>query len=525
MIPSVSFSLTESERQAALQILYAQLAQVQAQLEALQAQQGNTAAPAQSASAASCPNLSRNLSRGSRGGDVLQLQQFLISQNLLTSDSATGFFGALTERAVQQFQTRENVVTSGTPASTGYGAVGGKTRVAIARACGGGGKNTSPASEASPVNPSGVRQQILIPAPTSMNKAAQLAQAATAFNSTISPIAFSAPGFLYVNEVGTFNIYAPTSSAYTYHINWGDAIDTGGGYGAATEYTHAYATAGDKTVTLSIKSGTNATSSGSLVVKVGTTPPSSTSWCSIATTLYKEWSEAVAGCLDGGLCYPSGPNGWGYKFRCTAEGMWAIVPPGESDSAGACKGPNGKPHVNGSTSGCTDNKCIEASTAEFVCRNGYWNVRYKNPNISATFCKARGQTHIYGSAVSCTDDRCVPFDQGHFKCSTGGEWKLELKPPLLGRSCTARGLIYSELSVAGCTDTLCHPPTSASQRLAYQCRFGTWYEHTLYPGSCVAKNIEYKNGSSGVTCTDAECLGGGQSFTCTNGKWVPTSAN
>ncbi len=92
---------------------------------------------------ANCPTLARTLSKGARGADVSALQQFLIAQGLLSADSATGFdgltpsgyFGVLTQGAVQKFQTSQGLVSFGTPATTGYGAVGPKTRAAIAQAC------------------------------------------------------------------------------------------------------------------------------------------------------------------------------------------------------------------------------------------------------------------------------------------------------------------------------------------------------------------------------------------------------
>ena len=115
--------------------LQAQIQALTMQIAALQAQQGAPTGPAPGAGAAFCPNLSRNLSRGSRGADVMQLQQFLISQNLLASDSTTGYFGALTESAVKQWQCEHKIVCSGSAATTGYGAVGPKTRAAIAQAC------------------------------------------------------------------------------------------------------------------------------------------------------------------------------------------------------------------------------------------------------------------------------------------------------------------------------------------------------------------------------------------------------
>jgi len=91
-------------------------------------------AAAQTAPAA-CPTLTHTLSRGSRGAEVTALQQFLIAQGLLASDSATGYFGPLTQAAVQKFQSSQAIVSSGTPATTGYGSVGPKTRVAIGLAC------------------------------------------------------------------------------------------------------------------------------------------------------------------------------------------------------------------------------------------------------------------------------------------------------------------------------------------------------------------------------------------------------
>ena len=82
-----------------------------------------------------CPNFYRSLSRGSRGSDVTELQRFLIAQNLLAADSATGFFGELTESAVRRWQAANGVVASGDVATTGFGAVGSRTRAAIAQRC------------------------------------------------------------------------------------------------------------------------------------------------------------------------------------------------------------------------------------------------------------------------------------------------------------------------------------------------------------------------------------------------------
>ena len=79
-------------------------------------------------------SVARTLSRGMSGPDVIVLQHFLISQNLLGAGNATGYFGALTQAAVQQFQMQHAIVSSGTPNTTGFGAVGPRTRTALSSA-------------------------------------------------------------------------------------------------------------------------------------------------------------------------------------------------------------------------------------------------------------------------------------------------------------------------------------------------------------------------------------------------------
>ncbi len=118
--------------------LVAQIAALMQQIQAAQAEIG----PAQPTTAAtpsvressmtiaptaSCPRLTRNLARGAKGDDVLALQRFLGGEGLLASDSQTGFYGALTEAAVQRWQATYKIAMSGTPATTGWGAMGPRT--------------------------------------------------------------------------------------------------------------------------------------------------------------------------------------------------------------------------------------------------------------------------------------------------------------------------------------------------------------------------------------------------------------
>ncbi len=87
---------------------------------------------AASAATGPCVSITRYLSIGSRGADVTTLQNYLISQNYLAPGLSTGYFGSRTQTAIQTFQKSTGVVLSGTPSTTGFGAVGPKTRAALA---------------------------------------------------------------------------------------------------------------------------------------------------------------------------------------------------------------------------------------------------------------------------------------------------------------------------------------------------------------------------------------------------------
>lgn len=133
VVPSSARALTAQEIQQQVTALLAQIARLQEQLKSMQAVQSTpvTIGNAQKG----CPTLSRSLSFGAQGSDVLSLQQFLVAQNLLAAGASNGYFDATTERAVQQLQIRYGVVVSGSPTTTGYGAVGPRTRSLIALNC------------------------------------------------------------------------------------------------------------------------------------------------------------------------------------------------------------------------------------------------------------------------------------------------------------------------------------------------------------------------------------------------------
>lgn len=75
--------------------------------------------------------LTTNLYFGTRNTQVTALQSFLIANGYLGSSYATGYFGLLTQTAVQKFQCAKNIVCSGSPGTTGWGSVGPHTRAVI----------------------------------------------------------------------------------------------------------------------------------------------------------------------------------------------------------------------------------------------------------------------------------------------------------------------------------------------------------------------------------------------------------
>ncbi|HUC01835.1 MAG TPA: peptidoglycan-binding protein [Candidatus Paceibacterota bacterium] len=86
-----------------------------------------------SSSSSSSPVFSRNLSIGDTGPDVALLQTYLIGKDLLPSDDATGYFGPLTESAVEQWQTSVNVSSTGYFGPLSRAAIDGAVAPAYAR--------------------------------------------------------------------------------------------------------------------------------------------------------------------------------------------------------------------------------------------------------------------------------------------------------------------------------------------------------------------------------------------------------
>ncbi len=79
--------------------------------------------------------LTSALSIGKRGESVSALQRYLVAKTYLSPDNISGYFGKLTEKAVQAWQKDAGVVSGGTPGSTGFGYVGKKSRAKLQESC------------------------------------------------------------------------------------------------------------------------------------------------------------------------------------------------------------------------------------------------------------------------------------------------------------------------------------------------------------------------------------------------------
>lgn len=72
------------------------------------------------------------LHQGATGNEVKKLQGFLKQfSGIYPEGLVTGYFGPLTEKAVQRFQLKHGIVASGTSETTGYGQVGPKTQTQL----------------------------------------------------------------------------------------------------------------------------------------------------------------------------------------------------------------------------------------------------------------------------------------------------------------------------------------------------------------------------------------------------------
>ena len=124
-----------------IQQLQAQIAVLQAQLDIMSPSKPEPIpTPTPTPVPSECPVFWQTLYRGvgdaSAGGEVTKLQKMLAEDPVIYPEGLiTGYYGPLTEKAVQRWQAKQGIVSSGNAATTGYGVVGLQTRAKISAVC------------------------------------------------------------------------------------------------------------------------------------------------------------------------------------------------------------------------------------------------------------------------------------------------------------------------------------------------------------------------------------------------------
>ncbi len=127
LFPLALGAQTLSDLEIKIAALFAEIQTLQTELQTLK-----QAEPTQTPSASVSSSFTTTLGKGSEGSDVTKLQTYLAKDpSLYPEGTISGYFGSLTEAAVKRFQQKHNIVSSGTPLTTGYGTVGPKTRATL----------------------------------------------------------------------------------------------------------------------------------------------------------------------------------------------------------------------------------------------------------------------------------------------------------------------------------------------------------------------------------------------------------
>ncbi len=285
---------------------------------------------------------SRALKVGDKGADVLLLQKFLINDGYLLSDNATSFFGPATEQGVRDWQAAYKIVSTGSATSTGWGAVGPKTRAAMEKMCaadsnpGSWATNGPPPKPATPAKtsqplPAATVGQVMTtcsdtPPPTASCANTWLAvksgtcitswqcNVSTATNAIVpqnkSPLIerVSGPSSVTAGSSATWSIAASDheGDALSYSMSWGDSdsafaqlIAIAKVFVTSSDFSHTYTTPGVYTAsaTVSDAAGNSVVTPFSVSVfapaqTISSTPLSSTApatyWCAVGLIGY--WS-------------------------------------------------------------------------------------------------------------------------------------------------------------------------------------------------------------------------------------------
>lgn len=224
-LPISAYALTLTELQAQLEAALMQMAGIQAP----------AALQAASTPSVSCYTPTQTLARGNSGEHVRALQEWLRTNAYLQSEP-TGYFGALTEEALKNFQSKRGIVTHGSPATTGWGVLGPKTRAEIVRTCSVASSPATPQATSTATKTPQCPVPPLIPIGGCAGDWKKISNAQSChvgwscapllITSNKPPVIarIDGPNDLLVSTLGTWTIQAtdPEGSKLSYSVAWGD---------------------------------------------------------------------------------------------------------------------------------------------------------------------------------------------------------------------------------------------------------------------------------------------------------------
>ncbi len=339
------FAFAQTDVQAQIQALLQRVAELRQQLASAQSGTTNTAAfgapnvgtPNTGASFA-CPVFSRTLSRGAQGNDVSELQKLLASGGFLKTEP-TGYFGALTEKALQDFQKKVGLISLGSPETTGWGVFGPKSRAFIAKLCSNeltartkpAVTTTAPAACTVLTTPPqsacvGIWQKIKDSNGCDTGWQCIVSRSATSGNRPPTIASIDGPSGLSVGDYGTWDVSAtdPEGGSLQYSAIWGDEgagsiLELLAGYGtppfsSSPRLVHAFASAGDYSPQIDVRDAVGNVTTGSLHITVASRAS--------GTITVSAPPAAVSSCLFSGASYPEGTKTEGYNVNdlCLATG-------------------------------------------------------------------------------------------------------------------------------------------------------------------------------------------------------------
>lgn len=139
-LSSSSASSTSPEAKAIRTEIATLLEKVEAlkqQLKVIQQDGTSTSTPRGDKPKRICPLIARALLSGSQGDDVKDLQEFLAEEGYFDRGNISAYFGPLTQSALKKWQAAQGIISSGDTTTTGWGAVGPRTKEFILKRCGG----------------------------------------------------------------------------------------------------------------------------------------------------------------------------------------------------------------------------------------------------------------------------------------------------------------------------------------------------------------------------------------------------